>query len=138
VGAPQPAVVLDAGALIALLRSEGAASQVEQLLRERAARMSVVNAAEIVDVLVRRHGRVADEVVGAVDELAALVPASADVAMQAGELRARLFDRRSRRVSLADCFVLATAEPDETIVTTDETLAGAARDEGFDVVGLSG
>ena len=74
--------------------------------------MSVVNAAEVVDVLVRRHGRAADEVVSAVDDLTALVPASADLALQAGELRARLFDRRSPRVSLADCFVLATAEQD--------------------------
>ena len=136
--AATPRAVLDASAVIALFLDEPGASQLERLLRERVARMSVVNAAEVVDVLVRRHGRAADEVADAVDELAALVPASADVAMQAGGLRARLFDRRSRRVSLADCFVLATAERDEAIVTTDETLAATARDEGLDVAELSG
>jgi PIN domain nuclease of toxin-antitoxin system len=136
----QPGLALDAGAVIALFRSEPAASRVRELLRERTARMSVVNAAETVDVLVRRHEKASDDVLNAVDELVAsgveLVPASLDVATRAGELRARLFDRRSRRLSLADCFLLATVEGGDSVVTTDETLAAAARDAGIDVVVL--
>jgi uncharacterized protein with PIN domain len=136
----QPGVALDAGAVIALFRSEPAASRVRELLRDRTARMSVVNAAETIDVLVRRHEKASDDVLHAVDELVAsgveLVPASLDIATRAGELRARLFDRRSRRLSLADCFLLATVESDETVVTTDEVLAAAARDEDIDIVML--
>lgn len=134
--------VLDASAVIALFLEEPGASQLDALLRERPARLSVVNAAETVDVLVRRHGRTADEVMVALDELGEsgveLVPASFDLAATAGKLRARLHDRRSQRVSLADCFVLATAENGEAIVTTDGTLAAAARMEGLDVVELTG
>jgi predicted nucleic acid-binding protein len=65
------------------------------------------------------------------------VQASFDDATRSGELRARPFDRRSRRVSLADCFVLTAAEDGDTVVTTDATLAAAARDAGIDVVDLS-
>ena len=140
-GAPAPpaGVVLDASAAIALLRDEPTAPEVERVLRELPARMSVVNAAETVDVLVRRYRKAAHDVVDGVEGLLSTVeavPASLELAVRAGELRAKLFDHRSRRLSLADCFVLATADSGESIVTTDDTLAAAARAEGIDVVNL--
>jgi PIN domain nuclease of toxin-antitoxin system len=138
---PAPArLVLDAGPVIALLLEEASADQVDALLRRHASRLNVVNAAEVVDVLIRRHGGAPDEVAPKLDQLVAsgveLVSASLELATRAGELRARLFDRRSRRVSLADCFVLATANGEDSVVTTDSTLAAAAAHEGFDVVEL--
>ncbi|MGH3064840.1 MAG: PIN domain-containing protein [Gaiellaceae bacterium] len=133
-----PGVVLDASAVIALLEDEPGADAVEALLRSERARMSTVNVAEVVDVLVRVHGGDPDEVIARIEELfEAPVEATApsfDHAIRAGQLRARIFDRRERRVSLADCFVLATAEPGDRIATTDGALADMARDEGFDVV----
>ncbi len=132
-------VVLDASAAIALLRDEPGGETVSQLLRSAKARMSVVNAAETVDVLVRTHGRTEEEVVVGVEQLLSSgvepVPASLELATRAGELRARLHNR-SRRISLADCFLLATAEHGDSIVTTDEVLAAAARDEGIEVTPL--
>ncbi|MBA2536979.1 MAG: PIN domain-containing protein [Actinobacteria bacterium] len=137
--AHRPGVVLDAGAVIALLRGEPAAPRVEQLLRDDHSRMSTVNAAETVDVLVRRYGWAAADVVAGVEQLLSTVvdavPASLDVATQAGDLRARHF-RRDQRISLADCFVLATAGPGDSVATGDELLATVARDEGFAVVPL--
>lgn len=136
--APRLGVVLDASAAIALLRDEEAAPRVEQLLREGSSRMSTVNAAETIDVLVRRYGWAADDVAAGVAQLLSTVdpvPASLDDAIQAGELRAGHF-RRDRRISLADCFVLAVAQPGDRIVTGDATLAAIAHDEGFETVDL--
>lgn len=102
--------------------------------------MATVNAAETVDVLVRVYGRTPDDVVAGVEQLLMSVvepvPASLELATRAGELRARLFERRSRRVSLADCFVLATAKPGDRIATGDRLLATVARDEGVAVIML--
>jgi PIN domain nuclease of toxin-antitoxin system len=135
---PEPVVVLDASAAIALLRNEPSAPQVEHLLRDAFARMATVNAAETVDVLVRVHGWKADDVVAGVELLCSVVEPvapSLELAARAGELRARYF-RRHQRVSLADCFVLATAEPGGRIVTGDRTLAAVARDRGVEVIAL--
>jgi PIN domain nuclease of toxin-antitoxin system len=131
-------VVLDASAVIAFLLLEPSAPSVRELIRGGGARMSAVNAAETVDVMVRVHRGDPGEVVRQVDELlttVAPVSATADIATRAGELRARHW-RRDQRISLADCFVLATAEPGDRIATTDSTLAAIARDEGYEVVGL--
>ena len=102
--------------------------------------MSTVNAAEVVDVLVRVRGGEPGVVSTRVEELLSSVvePVAPSLASatRAGELRARLFDRRVRRVSLADCFVLATAEAGHSIVTTNGALAAIAGDEGIDVVVL--
>ena len=81
-----------------------------------------------------------DEIVSSVDQLCAsavdAVPASLELATRAGELRARLFDRGRSRVSLADCFVLATARPGDTIATGDATLAALAQSEDIAVIAL--
>jgi uncharacterized protein with PIN domain len=129
--------VLDASAAIALLLDEPGAAEVEARMRQHPTRMSTVNAAEVIDVLIRRHGGDPDRVVGRVHELVWTAvepaPASLERAIRAGELRARYFPRDGR-LSLADCFCLASADAGESIVTTDGPLAAAARDEGIDVV----
>ena len=137
---PRPGIVLDSSAVIALLLDESGAGTVEMLLRSSDARMSTVNAAEVVDVLIRVHRGDPDEVSARIDELLSSVirpiEASLEFATRAGEIRGRLYDRRTRRLSIADCFVLATAEPGDRIATTDATLAEIARDEGIAVVAL--
>ena len=102
--------------------------------------MCTINAAETVDVLVRVHGWGSDDVVSGVEDLLSgvvepVLP-SVDLSARAGELRAQLFDRQSRRLSLADCFVLATAEGGDRVITGDRTLADAARASGLDVISL--
>ncbi|HSI98084.1 MAG TPA: hypothetical protein VK926_06945 [Gaiellaceae bacterium] len=101
--ASESTLVLDSSAVIALFRDEPTAPRVEQLLREERTRMSTITAAEP-------------------------VAPSPDLATRAGELRTRIYDRRRRRVSLADSFVLAAATAGDTIVTTDGTLAAFADD----------
>ena len=137
--APRLGVVLDASAAIAFLLDEQGAETVGSLLGSAGARMSTVNAAEVVDVLVRVHRGEPEAVIARVDELLSSVvepaPPSLESATRAGELRAR-HCRRDQRVSLADCFVLATAESGDRIVTGDRILATVAGDEGIEVVML--
>ena len=134
------AVALDTSAVLALFLDEPFAEAVLASLRSSPARMSTVNLAEVVDVLVRAHGGLPGAVVSSVEDFASSVvqpvAPTLELALRAGELRAQLFDRRSRRLSLADCFVLATAEGGDRVITGDRTLADAARATGLDVISL--
>ena len=42
----------------------------------------------------------------------------------------------ARAFSLADCFVIAVAEPGDTVATSDRAVALVARAEGLDVLAL--
>jgi predicted nucleic acid-binding protein len=132
-------VVLDSSAVVALLLDEPSAGEVGSMLESAEPRMSTTNAAEVVDVLIRKHGGDPELVYSRVAELMSSVvkPVSPSLerSLRAGELRARHLDRRGR-LSLADCFALATAEEEggSAILTTDRILADAARAEGIEVV----
>lgn len=131
--------VLDAYALTALLTDEPAADEVDPLVRAGAA-VSVVNLAEVSDVAQRVHGAHSVEVRTAVELLIATglevrTVAEGD-AWRAAELRHRYYDRRSRALSLADCFLLAAAREGEAIATADPAVAEAARAEGIGVAAL--
>lgn len=131
-------VVLDTSAIVALFLLEPAAPVVRTLIEGGGARMSTVSAAETIDVMVRVHGAGADDAVTRVGELLSIVAAvspTAEMAAVAGELRSRHW-RRHQRISLADCFVVATAKPGDRIATVDGTLAAVARAEGYEVVAL--
>lgn len=132
--------VLDAYALVAYLRKEPAASEVAALLRGPTV-LPAVNAAEVVDQLVRIFGRDADEVCA---DLALLSYAgmkvewlSSEIATEAGRLRARHYHRQRRAVSLADCVAAATALAlSRPLATSDPALAALVRDEGGEVHAL--
>lgn len=133
--------VLDAYAVIAYLRGEASASEVAGLLRGPTT-MSVVNAAEVVDQLVRVFGRDADDVHGDLALLANdgmdLVPGDAAVAVAAGRLRARYYHRERMAVSLADCIAAACALAlRQPLATADPALATMVRSEGGKVHGLA-
>ena len=136
------AVVIDSQPLIALLLGEPAASDVERLLRNGGVRVSTVSVAEVLDVLTRRAGLPWDEVelvlAGLLAE--ALDPIAPDVhaAHRAADVRRRHFNRRTRRISLADCFVVATARHGDNVATGDRVLGEVARAEGLGVVHLDG
>ena len=132
--------MLDAFALVAYLRGELAADEVAEILRE-ASVLSAANAAEVIDQLVRIHGRDADDVHG---DLALLTHAGMQVAavtpeigLAAGHLRARHYHRNAMAVSLADCIAAATAlSLDHPLATADPALAALVRAEGGRVRGL--
>ena len=132
--------VLDAYAAIAYLRGERCAGDVAALLKAPTV-IASVNAAEVVDQLVRVFGHDADEVHA---DLAMLSRAgmrieqvNGETALIAGELRARHYQRDDCAVSLADCVAAALAlERRSPLATCDPALAKVTRAEGGDVHAL--
>ena len=134
-------MVLDAYAVIAYLRGDPVADEVAEILRE-ATVLSAANAAEIIDQMVRVHGRDADDVHGDLELLThagmQLAPVTAEIGIAAGRIRARHYHRTAMAVSLAECIAAATAlEIDEPLATSDPALAAVIRAEGGRVRGLA-
>lgn len=132
--------ILDAYALVALLADEPAAAEVDTLLREERTAVSSVNLAEAIDVACRINDLAGDDVHEAVapllhDLVDVVAPGEAH-AWRASEIRIRHYDRRRSPLSLADCFLLATATEGDRIVTADPPVARAARAEGIEIVAL--
>ena len=134
--------LLDAYAVVALVADEPAAAEVEELLRAGGARVVVANLAEAIDVCRRVHHVSGDEVRAALEPLllarvlSALVSHEHD-AWSAAELRRTYYDRRTRAVSLADCFLLAHARAaGDPIATADPPVAEVASAEAIPVVAL--
>lgn len=132
-------ILLDASALLAHLIGQERGRPVSALLAKGGLGMATVNLAEMVDVLSRRvgheraHDALAPLVEGPVAHLVALDYARA---WKTGELWARHYHRTRRPVSLADCGLLACADPGHRIATLDVMLADMARDEQLEVVEL--
>jgi uncharacterized protein with PIN domain len=133
-------IVLDAYALLALVRDEPAAGAVEELLRGGASGITALNLAEAVDVAQRVHGLPSDDVRETIEPLLAgtlsVLQAGEDEAWRAAEIRLRHYDRRSSALSLADCFLLAAAGAGDSVATSDPPVAAAARLEAIEVVPL--
>ena len=134
-------VVLDAGPVIDLLLDEPSAVEIATAIRDaKSLRISVVNVAEVIDVTRRVHGVSAEDALSAVnrflDEVARPVVVTREQAERAADIRARYYHRRDRDVSLADCFVIAAAEPGDTVATSDRAVADVARAEGLEVLAL--
>ena len=132
--------ILDAYALVALLADEPAAQEVDVLLRSVRTAVSSVNLAEAVDIACRVHRVPEEEVREAVapllhDLVDVVAPAEAD-AWRAAQLRVKHYDRRRSPLSLADCFLLATATTVDRIATADQPVATAARSEGIAIMAL--
>jgi uncharacterized protein with PIN domain len=134
-------VLLDAFVLIALLRDEPAADEVETILRRGEAAMSAVNLAEALDVLQRVDGvdrpRL-DALTGPlIRESLALLAVDERTARDGADIRARRYHRTRAPLSLADCLLLAAARGTQAVIATgDRPLAGAARAEEIEVTAL--
>lgn len=134
--------LLDAYAVVALIADEPAAEEVEELLRAGESRVVVVNLAEAIDVSQRIHAMSLVDVRTILEPLfltgaIATLASQREDAWRAADLRARHYHRRSRQLSLADCFLLGAAvDSGDVIATTDPPLAAAARSEGLDVIAL--
>ena len=115
----------------------------EAELREvnRPARLSALNLAEVIDVLTRIYGRAPASTMNALVLLEAaglrVVPVDAEIGVDAGELHARHYDRKTSPLSMADCVALATARSvNEPLATADPPLAAAARAIGVAILPL--
>jgi ribonuclease VapC len=132
--------VLDAYAVLAYLRDERAAEAVGGLLRGSTV-LSAVNAAEVIDQLVRVFGRDPNDVHSDLVLLEhtgmQMTEVSAEVGLLAGRLRAQHYDRKRMAVSLADCIAAATAFTiARPLATADTALANLMRAETGTVHGL--
>jgi PIN domain nuclease of toxin-antitoxin system len=133
-------VILDAYAVLALLKGEPAAGLVSTLLSEDGgARLTAVGVAEVVDHLIRLVGTSEDEAALDIAQLGLTdaLPVDASMAAAAGALRARTYHRRHCAVSLADCVAAEAARIWEVaLVSADPHLLDLCRDEGIDHIAL--
>jgi PIN domain nuclease of toxin-antitoxin system len=132
--------VLDAYAIVAYLRGEPCSAEVAGLLRAPC-QLTAVNAAEVCDQMVRVFGSDPDAVTADLALLhhagMTLLPVSAELAMEAGHIRARRDHRDRAAVSLADCIAAAAALAGQVpLATADPALADAVRAEGGKVYAL--
>lgn len=132
--------VLDAYAIIAYLRGEPSSAEVAGLLRAPT-RLTAINAAEVCDQMVRVFGSDPDAVEADLALLChagmRLVPVSAELAMEAGRIRARRYHREHAALSFADCVAASAALAyREPLATADPALADAVRAEGGEVCPL--
>lgn len=130
--------VLDAAALVALLRGEPAAVEVAGLLDGRDCSVSAVNVVEVVHRVSRALGLgpalVTDSVLAMVADGLEVVACDLEIGARAGTVRAEHYDRNDLAISLADCVVLATAERfGATLVTSDDHLVALASSLGVAV-----
>lgn len=133
-------IILDAYAVLALLKGEAAGPRMRSLLDgERGARLTCLGVSEVVDHLVRLSGAFEDD---AALDLAQLGLAHAErvdagLALRAGFLRARHYHRHDRAVSLADCVAAEAARAhDAPLASADPHLLGLCHDEGIGAIPL--
>lgn len=126
--------LLDAYALIALLREERAAAHVELILRRGDASITSLNLAESLDLLERIDGIGEATLRPLIEPLALpVVPVTEALAWRAAALRATHYRRRQSEVSLADCCLVGAATTADRIATADRAVLEMARREGVAV-----
>lgn len=133
-------ILLDANALIALLKDEPAAGEVAELLRENDCATPASCLSEVVDRLIRRAGvrpeDVVDRLEPLIDASLGIIPIESRLAWLAGELRGVHYTRGSEDLSLADCILLAVTEPADRMATADRGLAAVAHKLGISLIPL--
>ena len=135
-------ILLDAYPLVAYITGEPPADEVMALLEDGFAGVPAINAAETLDVVCRVYGADPDDVERELDSLVAqdvlrVLPSTRRLAWLAGRLRLEHYHRRSRSLSIADCFLLASAGSDDAIATVDPAVLEVARFEGIATVALA-
>jgi predicted nucleic acid-binding protein len=133
--------LLDANALIAVIRAERAMDQVLAILREGAAAITTVNLAEVFDSVARRaglpHARIADVIEPLVEGPLRPIPVDVELARRAAEIRSAHYHRKRQPLSLADCILLAAASgPKDRIATSDSDVLTVAAELGIETIEL--
>ena len=132
-------IILDAYAVLAFLKDEPAALEVQELIEGEEAALTLLGIAEVLDRLVRRAGIDEEEAWLDLVQLGLAAPPALDaqLAARAGLLRARHYDRRTRAISLADCVAAETARRlDASLATADLPLLDTCEAEGIAVIAL--
>ena len=133
--------VLDAYAVLAFLKGEAAASEVESFISTGGAALTALGVAEVLDHLVRLGG--VDEEDASLD-LAQLgldlpIVVDAGIGAAAGRLRARHYHRTTCPVSLADCVAAEIARfSQRPLATCDAALLDVCHREHVAVAVLQG
>lgn len=130
--------VLDAYAVLALLKGEAAASEVRALLASGAS-LTSLGIAEVIDHLVRVVGANEEDAALDLAQLGLLDGLAVDAAtgLAAGRLRARHYHRHRCAVSLADCAVAEVARSEaRPLATADPHLLDLCHAEGIAVIVL--
>jgi PIN domain nuclease of toxin-antitoxin system len=132
--------LLDASALLALLRAQSAEEEVAALLHRDDCAMPALCLAEVVDRLIRRWGsspeQVAEWLGPLVDETVSVLDLDSRIAWRAGEIRAAHYRRGTAALSLADCVLLASAGSEDEIASSDRAVIATARELGIGVIAL--
>jgi predicted nucleic acid-binding protein len=132
--------LLDANALIAVIRGEPAMERVLAILREGSAAMTAINVAEVFDSVARRagisHARVAEVVEPLFEGPLTPIPVGMGLARRAGELRTAHYHRKRHPLSLADAVLLAAPGPDDKIATSDSDVLAVAAELGIETIQL--
>lgn len=126
--------VLDAYAVIALLRAEPAAAAVEAILERGDATLTAVGVGEVLDHLIRLAGADEEEAVLDLAQLGLLdaVPVTTQLGAAAGRLRARHYHRTRCAISMADCLAAEAARVrGEQLATSDPHLLNLCDTEGI-------
>ena len=133
-------IVLDAYAVIGLLRGEPVADEVRDLLESGTpAWLTPLGVAEVVDRRVRLDAVDPETVVMDLSELGLADPAPLDpqTAARAGALRARHYHRTTRSVSLADCVLAESARAaNAKVATSDPHLLDLCANEEIQTIPL--
>lgn len=132
--------LLDANAFVALLRREPGGVEVAELIRSDSCATPAPCVAEVVDKLIRRHGidseSLAEKLKPLLAESVVVLGIDAPTAWRAGEIRAAHYHRKTTKLSLADCLLLAAANSDDKIATSDRAVAATANRLGIDLIPL--
>lgn len=126
--------VLDAYAVLALLKDETSADAVGELVRT-GGRLTAVGVSEVLDHLIRLVGADEEDAVLDLAELGLLDAEAVDGSLgaRAGVLRAKHYQRTKRAVSLADCVAAEAARGlDLPLATSDPHLLDLCHEEGID------
>lgn len=132
--------LLDAYAVIALLRAEPAATKVEAILNRGDAALTAVGVAEVLDHLIRIANADEEEAALDVAQLGLLdgVTVTAQLGAAAGRLRARHYHRTRCAVSMADCIAAEVARTiGQALATSDPHLLDVCHAEDIDYVVLA-
>jgi PIN domain nuclease of toxin-antitoxin system len=133
--------ILDAYAVLAFLKGEAAAAEVETLIAGGGTAMTALGVAEVLDHLIRLGGANEEEATLDVAQLGLDPPVIVDdaLAAAAGRLRARSYHRTSCAVSLADCVAAEAARGAERpLATSDPALLAVCYREGIPLAVLPG
>lgn len=132
--------VLDAYALVVFLTGGPAAAQVRMILRGGGAAVATANLAEALYVSERRAGIPVHRSIQLLNPLfggvITEVPLDTRRARRAAEIRVAHYHRSRRPISLADAILLASADPEDRIATSDPDVLAVAEAEQLNTLPL--